>query len=45
MAELQKAAELFAEEAKRLDELGKHPQIPELLAYFIHKDLISSKLP
>jgi formylglycine-generating enzyme required for sulfatase activity len=35
---LQKAAELFAEEAKRLDELGKHPQIPELLAYFIHED-------
>ncbi len=34
----QKAAELFAEEAKRLDELGKHPQIPELLAYFIHED-------
>jgi serine/threonine protein kinase len=35
---LQKAAELFAEEAKRLDELGKHPQIPELLAYFIPED-------
>jgi serine/threonine protein kinase len=35
---LQKAAELFAEEAKRLDELGNHPQIPELLAYFIHED-------
>jgi len=35
---LQKAAELFAEEAKRLDELGKHPQIPELFAYFIHED-------
>ena len=35
---LQKAAELFAEEAKRLDELGKHSQIPELLAYFIHED-------
>lgn len=30
----QKAAELFALEAVRLDELGKHPQIPELLAYF-----------
>ncbi len=37
-AGLQKAAELFAEEAKRLDELGKHPQIPELLAYFIPED-------
>lgn len=30
----QKAAELFAQEAVRLDELGKHPQIPELLAHF-----------
>lgn len=29
-----KAAELFRLEANRLDELGKHPQIPELLAYF-----------
>ncbi|MFB2839790.1 SUMF1/EgtB/PvdO family nonheme iron enzyme [Floridanema evergladense] len=31
---LQKAAELFEQEAVRLDELGKHPQIPELFAYF-----------
>ena len=31
---LQKAAELFNQEAIRLDELGKHPQIPDLLAYF-----------
>ncbi|HCA95637.1 MAG TPA: serine/threonine protein kinase [Cyanobacteria bacterium UBA9226] len=31
---LQKAAELFEREAIRLDELGKHPQIPDLLAYF-----------
>ena len=31
---VQKAAELFNQEAVRLDELGKHPQIPELLAYF-----------
>src|SRR5919199_1147226 len=30
-----KAAELFEQEAMRLDELGKHPQIPELLAYSI----------
>lgn len=30
----QKAYELFRQEAVRLDELGKHPQIPELLAYF-----------
>ncbi|AFZ25055.1 WD40 repeat-containing protein [Cylindrospermum stagnale PCC 7417] len=29
-----KAMELFAEEAKRLQELGEHPQIPTLLAYF-----------
>lgn len=31
---VQKAVELFTQEAMRLDELGKHPQIPELLAYF-----------
>jgi serine/threonine protein kinase len=30
----EKAAELFRQEAIRLDELGKHPQIPELLAHF-----------
>lgn len=30
----QKAAELFTREAARLDELGKHPQIPELFAHF-----------
>ncbi len=29
-----KAAELFHQEAVRLDELGKHPQIPDLLAHF-----------
>lgn len=29
-----KAVELFAEEAKRLQELGEHPQIPTLIAYF-----------
>ncbi|WP_353931978.1 serine/threonine-protein kinase [Okeanomitos corallinicola TIOX110] len=29
-----KAMELFSEEAKRLQELGEHPQIPTLLAYF-----------
>jgi formylglycine-generating enzyme required for sulfatase activity len=28
-----KAAQLFAQEAIRLDDLGKHSQIPELLAY------------
>ncbi len=31
----QKAAELFEQEAVRLDNLGRHPQIPNLLAYFI----------
>ena len=30
----QKAAELFRQEVMRLSELGKHPQIPELLDYF-----------
>ena len=30
----QKAAELFHQEVTRLQELGEHPQIPELLAYF-----------
>lgn len=31
---LSKAIELFAKEAQRLQELGEHPQIPVLLAYF-----------
>ena len=31
---LKKASELFEREAARLDELGKHQQIPELLAFF-----------
>ncbi|MFB2922339.1 protein kinase domain-containing protein [Aerosakkonema funiforme] len=31
---LQKASELFTQEAVQLDELGRHPQIPDLLAYF-----------
>ena len=31
---MEKAAELFAQEAVRLEGLGKHPQIPELLAFF-----------
>ncbi|NEP13810.1 MAG: protein kinase [Symploca sp. SIO2C1] len=31
---IQYAAKLFEQEAVRLDELGKHCQIPELLAYF-----------
>ncbi|WP_199246568.1 VIT domain-containing protein [[Phormidium] sp. ETS-05] len=30
----EKAAELFREEANRLEELGHHPQIPQLLGYF-----------
>ncbi|MDB9446272.1 serine/threonine-protein kinase, partial [Anabaena sp. CS-542/02] len=32
---IEKASQLFAQEAQRLEELGKHPQIPELMAYFI----------
>ncbi|MEA5570244.1 serine/threonine-protein kinase [Calothrix sp. UHCC 0171] len=35
---LQKAVELFNQEAMRLDELGEHPQIPDLLAYFTQED-------
>ncbi|MEW5856067.1 MAG: protein kinase, partial [Cyanobacteriota bacterium] len=35
---VKKAIELFNQEAMRLDELGKHPQIPELLAYFTQDD-------
>jgi serine/threonine protein kinase len=35
---VQKAVELFTQEAVQLDELGKHPQIPELLAYFTQDD-------
>jgi serine/threonine protein kinase len=35
---LDKAVELFTQEAEHLDELGKHPQIPELLAYFTQDD-------
>lgn len=31
---VEKAKQLFEQEAVRLDELGKHPQIPELYAYF-----------
>lgn len=31
---LKKAAQLFEREAMRLEELGHHPQIPTLLAYF-----------
>ncbi|MTJ14090.1 protein kinase [Anabaena sp. UHCC 0187] len=29
-----KAIQLFSEEAKRLQELGEHPQVPTLIAYF-----------
>ncbi|WP_414569669.1 protein kinase domain-containing protein [Nostoc sp. CCY 9925] len=35
---VQKAVELFNQEAVQLDELGNHPQIPELLAYFTQED-------
>lgn len=33
-AALEKATELFKQEAQRLYELGEHPQIPRLIAYF-----------
>ncbi|MDX2213316.1 MAG: WD40 repeat domain-containing serine/threonine-protein kinase [Oculatellaceae cyanobacterium bins.114] len=33
-ANLQKATELFRQEAERLKQLGQHPQIPQLLDYF-----------
>jgi WD40 repeat protein/tRNA A-37 threonylcarbamoyl transferase component Bud32 len=32
---IDKAAQLFEQEAIRLDQLGRHPQIPDLLAYLI----------
>ena len=35
---IQKATELFELEAVRLEQLGKHSQIPELLAYFSQDD-------
>ncbi len=35
---IQYAAQLFEQEAVRLDELGEHSQIPELLAYFEQND-------
>lgn len=34
---LDKAVQLFRQEAERLNELGEHPQIPTLLAYFEHE--------
>jgi formylglycine-generating enzyme required for sulfatase activity len=36
-ASLQEAQRLFEQEAVRLDDLGKHPQIPELLAHTIQQ--------
>jgi serine/threonine protein kinase len=35
-----KAVELFHEEAMRLDQLGIHPQIPDLLGHFEHNRLL-----
>ncbi len=35
---LEKAVQLFEQEAVRLYELGEHPQIPSLLAYFEHDE-------
>ncbi|MGK7889622.1 MAG: GUN4 domain-containing protein [Leptolyngbyaceae cyanobacterium] len=36
----QKAIDLFQQEAVRLDELGRHPQIPQLLAHFTQDDTL-----
>jgi WD40 repeat protein len=38
----EKAAELFRQEAVRLQELGQHPQIPQLLAYFEQDDRVET---
>ncbi|NEO57463.1 MAG: protein kinase [Okeania sp. SIO3B5] len=35
ISEIEKASALFDREALQLDKLGKHPQIPSLLAYFV----------
>ncbi|NEP90396.1 MAG: protein kinase [Okeania sp. SIO2C2] len=35
ISEIEKASALFNREALQLDKLGKHPQIPSLLAYFV----------
>ncbi|MBD2770571.1 serine/threonine-protein kinase [Iningainema tapete] len=37
---LQKATQLFQEEARRLQQLGEHPQIPHLYAYFSHDNYL-----
>jgi serine/threonine protein kinase len=37
---LEKAVQLFNQEAVRLHELGEHPQIPTLLAYFEQDELL-----
>lgn len=37
---LDKAIQLFEQEALRLNELGEHPQIPTLLAYFEHEQYL-----
>ena len=37
---LLKATELFQEEARRLQQLGEHPQIPTLYAYFRHENYL-----
>ncbi|WP_026734408.1 serine/threonine-protein kinase [Fischerella sp. PCC 9605] len=37
---LNKATELFQEEARRLQQLGEHPQIPTLYAYFRHDNYL-----
>ncbi len=38
----EQAAELFRQQAIRLQELGQHPQIPQLLAYFEPENLVGT---
>ncbi|MCP2730180.1 protein kinase domain-containing protein [Limnofasciculus baicalensis] len=45
---IQKASELFRQEAQQLEQLGKHPQIPELFDYFEeerHQYLVQEYIP
>ncbi|ELR97539.1 WG repeat-containing protein [Gloeocapsa sp. PCC 73106] len=37
-SEIDKAKELFAQEARQLEQLGQHPQIPQLLAHFSQEE-------
>lgn len=41
---VEKAAQLFRQEVMRLQELGQHPQIPQLIAYFDQDDQAGTSL-